>query len=109
MTGGLLYQYVGDTASAQTYFYKSREISTAILDTMNRANLDYSLVGVSNAITLIMLDDYNIGNQRLKGLVESQPDEPEYGNVTKKYIQSFMNKSKNDLLDFMINPEKYSR
>jgi hypothetical protein len=45
----------------------------------------------------------------LKTLYESQPDNPEYGNAEKEYIQSFMHKSKKELLDFIANPDKYSR
>ena len=109
MTGGMFYEQVGDTASSKAYFNKSLTICNAVLDTMNRKNRDFVMVTTNQAIDLIMLNDSAKANKVLKDLYGSQPDDPQYDNVEKKYIQSLMNKSKRDLIDFMNNPDKYSR
>ena len=109
MAGGMFYEQVGDTASSKAYFNKSLAICDVVLDTINRKNRDFVMVTTNQAINLIMLNDSAKANKVLKELYESQPDDPEYGNVEKKYIQSLMNKNKRDLIDFMNNPDKYSR
>jgi tetratricopeptide (TPR) repeat protein len=110
MTGGMFYEQVGDTITSKVYFNKSLTICNTVLDTMNRKNRDYFVMYTTNqAINLIMLNDSAKANKVLKALYESLPDDPEYDNVDKKHIQSLMNKSKRDLIDFMNNPEKYSR
>jgi len=108
MAGGIFYEKVGDTGSSKRYFNKSLTICNAVLDTMNRKNRDFVMLTTNQAINLIMLNDSAKANKVLKDLYESQPDDLEYDNVEKKYIQSLMNKSKKDLIDFMNNLDKYS-
>jgi uncharacterized protein HemY len=76
---------------------------------MNSKNRDFVMLKTNQAINLIMLNDTAKANKVLKNLYKSLPDDPEFDNVEKKYIQSLMNKSKRDLIDLMNNPDKYSR
>jgi len=109
LIGGLLYEKVGDTVFSKTYFTKSLTLCNAILDTMNIKNRDYVFMTINQAINLKMLNDSTKANKILKDLYDNQPNNPEYDNAEKKYIQSIMNKSKKDLIDFMNNSDKYSR
>jgi len=106
MTGGMLYEQIGDTVSSKTHFTKSFTICNAVLDTMNRKNRDFVMLTTNQAINLIMLNDSANANKILEDLYESQPNDPEFDNVEKKYIKSLMNKNKRDLIDFMNNPHK---
>ncbi len=109
LIGGLLYENVGDTVFSKTYFNKSLTLCIAVLDTMNIKNRDYVFMTINQAINLKMLNDSTKANKILKNLYDNQPDNPEHDNAEKKYIQSIMNKSKKDLIDFMNNSAKYSR
>lgn len=109
MRSGMLYCQLGDTTTSKIYFTKSLTICNSVLDTMSNKNRDFVMLTTNQAINLIMLNDSAKANKILKELYDNQPDDPEFGNVEKKYIQSLMNKSKTDLLDFLNNPDKYSR
>lgn len=109
LSGGAFYEQVGDTVSAKKYFSKSLTICNAVLDTMNANNSNFVMLTTNKAINLIMLNDTAKANNILRALYDSQPDDPEYGNVEKKYIQSLMDKNKKELIDFMYNQDKYSR
>jgi tetratricopeptide (TPR) repeat protein len=108
MTGGILYEQIGDTISSKTYFEKSLTICNNVLDTMSNKNRDYEMLVSNKAINLIMLGQQEDANKILKALYDTRPDDPEYDNVTKKWIQSLMNKNKAELMDTFINPDKYS-
>ena len=109
LTGGMFYEQIGDTVSANRYFTKSLTICNAVLDTMNNKNRDFVMLTTNQAINLIMLNDSAKANNILKVLYDNQPDNPQFDNVEKKYIQSLMNKNKKDLVDTIHNPDKYSR
>ena len=109
LTGGMFYEQIGDTVSANRYFNKSLTICNAVLDTMNNKNRDFVMLTTNQAINLIMLNDSAKANNILKVLYDNQPDNPQFDNVEKKYIQSLMNKNKKDLVDTIYNPDKYSR
>jgi tetratricopeptide (TPR) repeat protein len=103
LTGGILYENLGDTISSKTYFQKSLTICNIVLDTMNTKNRDYVMFTTNKAINLIMLGDSIRANKLLKYLYDTQPDDPEYNNVEKKYIQSLMNRNKTQLMDLSSN------
>lgn len=109
LTGGMLSEQIGDTASSCNYFKKSLTICNAVLDTMNVKNRHYSMFTTNKAINLIMLDDSINANNVLKDLYKILPDEPAFDNIEKKYVQTLMNKSKRQLLDSINNPYKYNR
>jgi len=109
LRNGMLYLQLGDTANANTNFMKGLAICNSVLDTMTKANRDYLMLTTNQAIALIMLGDTAKADKILKTLYDYQPDDPNFDNVEKKYIQSLMGKSKSDLIDMMNNPEKYSR
>jgi tetratricopeptide (TPR) repeat protein len=107
LRGGLFYEQNADTISANRYFNKSLTICNAVLDTMNKKNRDFVMLKTNRAINLIMLNDSATANNILKVLYENQPDDPQFDNVEKKYIQSLMGKNKKYLVDLLNNPEKY--
>jgi tetratricopeptide (TPR) repeat protein len=109
LRGGIFYEQIGDTVSANGYFNKSLTICNAVLDTMNNKNRDFVMLTTNQAINLIMLNDSAKANNILKVLYNNQPDDPQFDNVEKKYIQSLMGKNKKDLVDLLNNPDKYSR
>ena len=101
MTGGMLYEQIGDTVAAKTYFSKSLNICNSVLDTMNRQNRYFVTVRTNQAINLIMLNDSTKANKIFKDLYESLPEDLEFDNVEKKYIHFLMNKSKKEVIDFL--------
>lgn len=109
LRGGMFYEQIGDTVYANSYFIKSLTICNAVLDTMKNKNRDFVMLTTNQAINLIMLNDTAKANNILKVLYDNQPDDPQFDNVEKKYIQSLMNKNKKDLVDTMNNLDKYSR
>jgi tetratricopeptide (TPR) repeat protein len=100
LTGGILYEKVGDTISSRKYFKKSLTILNPVLDTMNVNDLNYEMLSTNKAINLIMLDDHKAGNDLLKLISESQ-QEPELKGLT----LSLMNKSKKEWINRMIGDE----
>ena len=103
LTGGILYEKVGDTISSRKYFQKSLTILNSVLDTMKMQDLNYEMLINNKAINLIMLDDNKRGNDLLKTIADNQ-QEPELKELT----LSFMNKSKKELVDMMTDSQ-YSR
>ncbi len=108
LTGGILYERIGDTISSKSYFEKSLTICFSVLDTMSNKDRDYEMLVTNKAINLIMLGQQERANKILQALYDTLPDDPEYENVTKKGIHSLMNKNKAELMETFINPEKYS-
>jgi hypothetical protein len=104
LTAGILHESLGDTVLSKPYFEKSMAICNSVLDTMSASNKDYAMLTTNKAINLIMLGDSTEGNQILKRLYDSQPNDPQFNNVEKKYILSLINKSKTQLLTTMNNP-----
>jgi tetratricopeptide (TPR) repeat protein len=103
LTGGILYEKIGDTTSSRKYFQKSLTILDSMLDTMKVRDLTYEMLLSNKAINLIMLDDYKAGNDMLKTFADRQ-QEPEL----KEMAMSFMNKSKKELVEIMTSSQ-YSR
>ena len=54
----------------------------------------------------LQLFDSAKANAILKELYSRPSENPEYADIEKKYIHSFMNKSKKDLIDLMNNRDK---
>lgn len=108
LTKGILHERLGDTTLSKPYFKKSLTICNSVLDTMNTNNRDYVTVTTNKAINLIMLGDSTQANQILKHLYDTQPDDPKFDNIEKKYTLSLMNKSRAQLLDTLSDLEKYS-
>ncbi len=93
LTGGILYERVGDTTASTNYFKKSLVICNKVLDTMNASNRNYQMLVENKAINLIMLGDTLAANQILIKLYESQTNEEQ-----KKNTQSIMHKRKKELI-----------
>ena len=109
LRGGLFYEQIGDTVSANGYFNKSLTICNAVLDTMNNKSRDFVMMTTNQAINLIMLNDSTKGNNILKVLYDYVPEDLQFDNAEKKYIQSLIGKNKKDLVELLNNPNKYSR
>jgi len=97
LTGGILYERIGDTVSSKAYFTKSLTICSSVLDTMDLTKQDYEMLTTNKAINLVMLGDQEKANEFFKKLYNRQTDEE-----FKKNILSMMNKSKKQLLDILI-------
>jgi hypothetical protein len=93
VTGGILYEQIGDTISSKFYFEKSLTICNNVLDTMNSKNRDYEMLNIDKAGTLIMLDNQKEANELLKKLYDNQTNEEQ-----KQMILAMLNKSKKELL-----------
>ena len=109
LTAGILHEKYGDTISSKPYFTKSLRICNLVLDTMQTSNKNYPMFSTNKAINLIMLGDSVQANKILKDLYESQPDNPEFDNLEKKYTLSLMNKNKAQLIDLLTDQEKISQ
>ncbi len=103
LTGGILYEKIGDTVSSKKYFQKSLTILNSVLDTMKVRDMNYEMLVNGKAINLIMLGDNKTGNNLLKVLADKQ-QEPELKELT----LSYMNKSKKELVEMMTDAQ-YSR
>ena len=102
LTGGILYERIGDTVSAKAYFTKSLAICSSVLDTMNFKNSDYEMLVSNKATNLIMLGNQEKANELLKKLYDSLTDKEH-----KKMTLSMMNKSKKQLLELWAS-DQYS-
>lgn len=94
MTGGMLYERIGDTISSKAYFEESLTICNNVLDTMSNKNRDYEMLVSNKAVDLIMLGDQIKANELLKTLYDSQTDDE-----IKKLTLSLMNKNKKELIE----------
>jgi tetratricopeptide (TPR) repeat protein len=100
LTGGILYEKVGDTIAAKKYFHRSLAILNSVLDTMDIRHLDHEMLVSNKAINLIMLGDNKTGNDLLKSILNSQK-EPEWRELTLPFI----NKRKKELVEMMTTSE----
>jgi tetratricopeptide (TPR) repeat protein len=96
LTGGILYEKVGDTISSKKYFEKSLTILNSVLDTMKVQNMNYEMLVINKAINAIMLADNKTANDLFTALAGKR-QEPELRQV----ILSFMNKNKKELVEMM--------
>ena len=103
---GSFYERIGDTVSSKKCFQKSLAICDKVLDTMMKTNRDYMMFVIDKSVNMIMLGDSAKANIILQTLYDNQPedsvfDNPEdsvFDNADKKFILSFMHKSKAALL-----------
>ena len=102
LTGGILYERLGDTVSSRRYFQKSLVICNNALDTMSTEHRDYEMLVGNKAINLILLGDQTTANALLKKLYDSQADEQQ-----KRWTASLMNKNKKQLLE-LWKSDQYS-
>lgn len=106
LMGGMFYRKVSDTLNSNKYFRKSLMICNAVLDTMSKNNRDYYVMLTTNkAINLIMLGNEKKGNETLKNLYDSLPDDQEFGTAAREAILLWMNKNENQILENFFNPE----
>ncbi len=107
LTGGILYEKIRDTISSKSYFEKSLKICNSVLDTMKANNTNYIFLSTNKAVNLIMLGDAATANRTLKHLYDTLPDAGEFAAEEKKYILSFINKNKTDLIKkILLDPDK---
>ena len=100
LTGGILYEKIGDTVRSNKYFNKSLTMYNAVLDTMNINNGDFDLLAINKALNLIMLSKHKEGNELLQKLYSKQTD-----SALQKRIFSVMKKSKKDLVESMTKSQ----
>lgn len=101
-TGGILYKKINDTITSKKYFEKSLSICNNVLDTMNIKSEYYFPLASTKAVDLIMLGNYDKANELLKRIYDAQTDD-----LIKQEVKAFMNKDKDEIIDMLINPEKY--
>jgi len=103
---GSFYERIGDTVSSKKCFQKSLAICDKVLDTMMKTNRDYMMFVIDKSVNMIMLGDSAKANNILQTLYDNQPDDSVFDNpndsvfdnADKKFILSFMHKSKAELL-----------
>lgn len=100
LTGGLLYERLGDTVSSKSYFEKSLAMCNSVLDTMSTENRDYEILVGNKAVNLIMLGDQIEANELLKKVYDRQTDVEQ-----KKWTASLMNKNKKELLQLLASDQ----
>jgi tetratricopeptide (TPR) repeat protein len=100
LNGGILYEITGDTISSKLCFQKSLAICKTVLDTMNINNGDYDMLKINMAVNLIMLGQQKEGNALLEKIYENQTD-----SSLMEFTQSYMNKSKLEIIDMVSNPK----
>ncbi len=69
LTGGILYEKIGDTISSKKYFQKSLTILNPVLDTMNSHHSDYEMLVSNkafNRLTITCSATSKAGNNLLK-------------------------------------------
>ena len=98
LTGGLLYERLGDTILSKQYFERSLAICNNVLDTMSTENGDYEMLVGNKAVNLIMLGNQAKANELLKKVYNRQTREDQ-----KKWTASLMNKSKKELLQLLAS------
>lgn len=103
LTAGIVSEKFGDTLSSRTYFENALAICNSALDTMNTNNRDYEMLLSNKAVALIMLDDKANGNEILLQIYNRQTDREQ-----KKWTASLMNKSKSELVTFLLS-DQYRR
>ena len=98
LTGGILYEKIGDTISSRKYFQKSLTLCNKALDTMKVSNSDYEMFVSNKAVNLIMLDKQAQAKEILKILYERQTDQE-----LRKMTLELMNKTKKELVVSMTS------
>lgn len=101
-TGGMLNEITGDTVAARFHFNKALDLSKRVQDTLTNSS---ELMGLTivQANIMVMLGDSVNANRVLENLVANLPQNKE-SEFWKEVIPSYMNKTKKDLLDELINP-----
>ena len=100
LTGGILYEKIGDTVRSNKYFFKSLTMCNSVLDTMNSSNGNFDLLVINKALNLIMLSEDKEGNVLLQKLCDKQTD-----STLQKLIFSVMKKSKKYLVESMTKSQ----
>jgi tetratricopeptide (TPR) repeat protein len=102
LSGGVIYEVLGDSLSSRVYFQKSLAICDRALDTMSTANRDYIGLAINESVNLIMLGQQTKGNLLLKQVYENQSD-----SSLKQLMHPFLNRSRQEIIDMFLNPKKY--
>ena len=103
LTGGVLYEKIGNKILAKRYFEKSLAIVSSVLDTMEVNSLNYEMLSINKGINLIMLGQDKRGRDIIKAMYERQK-EPHM----QEMALLFLNKGKEELIETMIS-EQYGR
>ena len=92
---GLIYYKMHDTISSQKYFQQSEIRYEKILDTMNTVNKNYNNTLMNKGVNLIIIGQQQKGNDILKQLYDKEKD-----SFRKEMLASYMDKSKQEILDY---------
>ena len=98
---GMIYEILHDTISSKKYFAEADKHFNKILDTMDRTSTSYELLIMNKAINLILLGQQQNGNALLSKLYDKSKS-----NFMKEAVSPLMNKTKEEILDVLLNPEK---
>lgn len=91
---GIIYAEIGDKISSQKYFIEAATHYDKILDTMSKENKHYDDLLMNKAVNLILVGQQQKGNDILKQLYDKQK-----GGSYKEIIFSFMNKTRQEIID----------
>jgi len=97
---GTLYYKIGNMDSVHNNYKTADDRYNDILDTMSKSNRDYKALLLNKAINLKLMGEQTKGESILKDLYE-QETVKEY----KELISSYMNKSKEEMLDEISFPK----
>lgn len=100
VTIGMLYHFKSDTGSSIKFFKEADAFYSNIFDTMKVANPHYDMLLMGKAINLVFIGQQIEGNRVLKQLYDKSKDE-----IFKEMLSSYMNKSKQAILDDLIQKE----
>jgi tetratricopeptide (TPR) repeat protein len=95
---GIIYYKKGDTISSLKYFKDAQICIDKILDTMSKGNKYYDNVLLSSALNLIIIGQQQKGDEILKELYNKESFKGQ-----REFIATILNKSKNEILDIIIN------
>lgn len=100
VTIGMLYHFKSDTGSSIKFLKEADALYSNIFDTMKVANPHYDMLLMGKGINLVFIGQQIEGNRVLKLLYDKSKDE-----IFKEMLSSYMNKSKQAILDDLIQKE----
>jgi len=107
---GVLYCMLGDTVTSKEYFQNALIYDDKILDTMNKSNKErYATFLMGKAINLILIGEEEKGKTILRQLYEQPVFSGELDKMFKENLNSFINKSRREIIASMLNPEADER
>jgi tetratricopeptide (TPR) repeat protein len=99
---GLLYEMKADTIASKRYFTEAIIRYDQKLNTMKIHDRKYDLLLFNKAFNLVLIRQNEKGNQIMKALYDKNNDE-----TFREMIRIYMNKSKQEILDMLVNEGRF--